>query len=267
MSIYTALSGAVAAEKKIDLIANNLANVNTNGFKRDSLTFKEYLTELEKEAIPEASIRSSYKWEDYHNLRGFDKSFVDIDTVETDYSQGSIVNTGRNLDLAINGAGFFAISTPMGIAFTRNGAFSLDSQGRLVTKEGFPVLTGTGDFINEDGFEEIFIRGNIHFDKEGGIYQDGEKLYDLLTYNFTDKRALAKQGGNLYLNTDPIINETFAFQNNIISGALEGSNVNPLKEMVDLISANRAFESYQNVIKSFDEINSKAIDGVGRLIG
>jgi len=268
MSIYTALSGALAAEEKVNTIANNLANVNTAGFKKDSLTFREYLTELEKEDEVGIGARSSYKWDDYHSLRGIDKAFVDVDTREIDFAQGEITETGNPLDFAINGKGFFAVKMPSGIGFTRNGSFTVNSDGVLVTSEGYPVINGEGDLTSPESTTEIAITGSrIDIDSEGNIYQDGRRTDKLSPVGFEDLRGLSKAGSSIFINNDPVANPSKIEKSEIIQGSIEGSNVNAVNEMVEMIAANRAFESYQNIIKSFNEINEKSVNQVGKLIG
>jgi len=268
MSIFTALSGAIAAEERVNTIANNLANIDTAGFKKDSLTFKEYLTQLEKVDNAQTAPRSSYSWDDYNHLNGHDKSYVDISSKEIDFEQGAIKQTGSPLDLALDGEGFFAVKTPSGIAFTRNGSFTLNSQGVLVTSEGYSVLSGQGDFTSMQNAEEIILKGSrVDIDTDGNIYEDGEKTSTLARVKFEDNRGLSKIGSSLFVNNDPVINPAQSAKGQVLQGALEWSNVNPIGEMINMIQANRAFEAYQNVIKSFNEIDTKAVNDLGRLLG
>ncbi|HRO68072.1 MAG TPA: flagellar hook basal-body protein, partial [Pseudobdellovibrionaceae bacterium] len=138
--VYTALSGAIAQTQKLDTIANNIANVNTPGFKRDEVTFQEYLTANEKEQQVMNVPRVPASIESFYDMQGGDKSYVDLKGTFTDQSQGSLRPTGNKFDIAIDGKGFFEVMTPQGVRLTRAGNFTMDGNGRLVTKDGFPVL-------------------------------------------------------------------------------------------------------------------------------
>lgn len=138
--LYTAVSGSVAQNLRLETVANNLANVNTPGFKRDTQVFREYLTANEKPpgVIQVPKVPASI--ESFYDMQGGDKSYVEGVGTFSDFAQGGLKSTGNALDLAIDGTGFFEVMTPKGVRFSRNGAFSLDGQGQLVNKEGWPVL-------------------------------------------------------------------------------------------------------------------------------
>ncbi|MBN1114524.1 MAG: flagellar hook basal-body protein, partial [Oligoflexia bacterium] len=138
--IYTALSGAISQNQKLDVLSNNIANVDTVGFKKDEPVFKEYVTALEKEETVIDVPRVEFKPSDFYHLHGNDKSFVSLDDVVTNHETGRFRRTGNTLDFALNGEGFFEVNTPLGLRYTRAGNFSLDPVGRLVTEDGYPVM-------------------------------------------------------------------------------------------------------------------------------
>src|SRR4051812_41503482 len=134
--IYTALSGGIAKSHELELIANNLANANTPGFKRDTGTFNEYLTEFRRNDSVEGVKREIAAAAGMDTRPTGDKSFVEMDGVYTDFRQGTLEKTGRTLDLGIEGQGFFEVWTPSGIRYTRQGSFSVSTDGHLVTQNG-----------------------------------------------------------------------------------------------------------------------------------
>ncbi|MEW6058090.1 MAG: flagellar hook-basal body protein [Bdellovibrionota bacterium] len=139
--LWTAVSGGMAQSQNLDIIANNLANANTTGFKKDSATFKEYLTAVERpEAVSNAIPRTVFKDSDFYHFDGKEHAFVNVDRVHTDHSQGNLRPTHGPLDLAIDGPGFFAVKTPSGLMFTRAGDFKVNAEGTIVTTEGYPVM-------------------------------------------------------------------------------------------------------------------------------
>ncbi|HEX4922791.1 MAG TPA: flagellar hook basal-body protein, partial [Bdellovibrionales bacterium] len=132
--VFTAVSGAMAQSARMDTIANNIANVNTPAFKKDGQLFREYLTSYEKQSDVIEAPRDPATIESFYNMQGGDKSYADNIGTYTDYTQGSLKQTGNPLDLALEGKGFFEVLTPQGIRYTRNGTFHQDAEGRVVTK-------------------------------------------------------------------------------------------------------------------------------------
>jgi flagellar basal-body rod protein FlgF len=145
--LWPAVSGAIARDQEVETISNNLANANTNGFKKDGVDFKQYLSKQEKmEDIAEDIPRSPIRDKDIYHLDGRDQAFVIVNGTHTNFKTGGIKVTDNPLDLALNGPGFFEVSTPQGIRYTKSGAFKLSPDGRLVTNDGNPVLaSGDGD--------------------------------------------------------------------------------------------------------------------------
>lgn len=225
--IYTALSGAVAQEKRLNTISNNIANVNTTAFKGDSLAFEAYMPKGDE---------VSNNLTDNVNRGNIP---VGISVSATDYSQGSMVQTGRDMDIAIEGKGFFVVDTPEGYMYTRNGRFKEGEDGLIETLDGHPL-------IGEDGYQ---MRGMVP-----------EKI---ALVDFEGGYTLSKLKGGLYRlegNGVELVKSTAGLR----QGFLEQSNVNSVKEMTKMISATRGYESYQKVIQSFDEVSRKIVNEVGR---
>lgn len=262
--VYSALSGAIAQNQKLETIANNLANVNTPSFKRDQQVFQEYLTSYEKppEVIQVPRVPASI--ESFYDMQGGDTSYVDTAGTVVDHSQGGLKQTGNLLDLAIEGEGLFEVLSPDGIRYTRNGAFLVNGQGQLVTKEGYPVLRqGTG----EPEQRTFQVQGrNITISWSGSVVEDGINIGKLAITKAGNKDALQKVGSSLFTlkpNMDAAL--TPAADYKIHQGYLEMSNVNIIREMTDMISTNRTFEGTQKVIQAFDRMDDKLMNAVPSL--
>lgn len=269
--VYTALSGAMAQSLKMDTIANNIANVNTTGFKKDQQTFKEYLTALEKEPDVIQVPRVPASIESFYQTNGGDKGFVDASGTHTNMEQGSLKSTGGKLDVAIDGPGFFEVSTPNGVRLTRAGNFTIDGQGQLVTKEGYPVLLEAAE--GADGLASDDAQGRVATFKgdasitisDAGEVFDGEnKIGKLSVVNVARNEALQKVGQNFFTYRDGINPEVSANKNpSLKQGFLETSNVNIINEMTDMIMAQRVFEGTQKAISTYDSMSDKLINQVG----
>ncbi|MCB0369801.1 MAG: flagellar basal-body rod protein FlgF [Bdellovibrionales bacterium] len=264
--IYTALSGAVAQNLKMDTIANNIANVNTPGFKKDSQVFNEYLTANEKppEVLQVPRVPASI--ESFYDMQGGDKSYVDAKGTFTDFSQGSLKHTGNKLDVAIDGAGFFEIATPQGVRLTRSGNFTLDGNGKLVTKEGYFVLRAGGEGEDPEA-RTITLNGSapLEIDDSGDVVQGTETIAKLSLVDIGNKEALQKIGNSLYGFKANQPAEIINVKNpSVKSGFIESSNVNIVKEMTDMIQTQRVFESTQKAISAYDSISDKLVNQVGK---
>ena len=236
-----ALSGQVALRRKLDVIANNVANMNTAGFKRVSLDFEET-------TMPKASATLFPR-------RDRDNRFVrELSTVH-DFSAGSVEMTGNDLDVAIEGeTGFFVVGTPAGERYTRAGEFAIDSTGRLVTTDGKPVLSDGGEVTF--GAEET----NIAIAHDGTISTTAGLKGRLRIANFPDTTVLSKEGDNLYsASTAP---EVPAFVR-VRQGALEKSNVSSVEELTAMMNVQRAYERISNMVKQQNDLSAKAIDRLG----
>jgi len=285
--IYTALSGGLAKSREIELIANNLANSTTPGFKRDTGTFNEYLTELRRYDSVDGVQREIQSLSDPDARPTGDKSFVELDGVYTDFKQGTLQKTNRSLDIAIEGKGFFEVLTPSGIRYTRQGNFSLDAEGRLVTSSGFPVLRkGNETQINAEGLEikgappitgpvpdrqpgaqERVIQlgqGQVQITEEGRILQNGAEVAQLSVEEFLEPQWLEKMGNSYYRNTHPQNLKNDQKLSKVHQGFIEGSNVNPVSEMTRLIEATRSYESHMQAVKTYQDIDNKSVNDIAR---
>ncbi len=263
--IYTALSGALAQTTKIDTIANNIANVNTTGFKKDQQTFSEYLTAMEKPPEVIQVPRVPANIESFYDINGGDKGFVDAAGTYTNFEQGSLKPTGGKLDVAIDGPGFFEINTPQGVRLTRAGNFTIDQDGQLVTKDGHAVLLEGDNAAGADQRTARFSGKAPVYISDGGEVFDGEKnLGKLSLVNITNPDSLQKVGNNNYGFKSNMAAEIVAVKvPNLKQGFLETSNVNIVNEMTDMIMAQRVFEGTQKAIHAYDQMADKLINVVG----
>ncbi|MCB0393019.1 MAG: flagellar basal-body rod protein FlgF [Bdellovibrionales bacterium] len=265
--IYTALSGAMAQDLRMETIANNMANVNTPGFKRDEQVFREYLTAYEKQddVIQVPKIPASI--ESFYALQAGDRGYVDSAGTYTDQAQGSLRSTGNQLDVALEGEGYFEVLTPQGIRYTRSGSFTLSPEGRLISKQGFPVLRrGEGAENPETRFIEIGNTTNITFSGNGSIFSNGAEVGALSVVNVSDQNALRKVGGLMYgLKENYQATVANVPNPSMRQGFLENSNVNIIQEMTDMIGATRVFESTQKAIQAYDSMNDKLVNTVPSL--
>lgn len=231
--IYIALSGAVLKQRNLDIFAQNIANANTSGYKNEKLSFKDHIIPVDNKIGAE---------QDGRVMADLSKSVID-------FSAGILSSTGNPLDLAINGEGFFALE---GDKYTRNGSFMIDSEGYLATKGGIKVL-GEGGPVSVQG-------NSIDILSSGEIIVDGISSGKLNIVAFSDNSALKKISDGMFTAEETGTPATAE----VNQGFLEGSNVNVIKEMVQMLAANREFESYQKMIQSFDEAASKTINELGR---
>lgn len=248
--VYPILSGALAQEKRLELITNNLANVNTSGFKKDRAVF-------------EGLIASQSGAEGFAStIHGPSPAFARLKETATDFSSGNIMSTGEPLDVAISGEGFFSVQTPEGVRYTRNGHFSLDSEGQMVTLSGFPVLGSGGPITLPDG--EVIIESDGRISVAGTAPGAAPVEVDFLSLtSFSDPSTLEKRGNTLFEAVRG--GETLVIDARFKQGALEGSNVNPVEEMVAMVEVMRLYESAQKAIQTADNIAGKQSNEIGRL--
>lgn len=240
--IYSTVSGSLAAMRRLDIISNNLANVNTAGFKKDKMSFEGLLAgAANPPAVPQGSTADP---------------ILQKENLYIDYSNGPITQTGNPLDLAIDGDGFFAVATPEGIAYTRQGNLRLSADGTLVTSDGYAVQ-GQGGSIR--------IQGNrIEIDAKGLVSVDGTPTGSISLVDFDKPYNLTKIGSTLFVPADQQ-EPRQSVSAQVSQGHLEGSNVESISEMVQMIETNRYFEACSKVIKSFDDITAKAASELGRV--
>ena len=247
-AIYVSAAGALNHQKKLEILANNIANVNTTGFKKDRTTFRIY--DLKSSPTDNNTASDIAKSEPFLPLPS---------GTEPVFSQGGMRLTGNTLDMAIEGEGFFTIQTPDGVRYTRNGSFNLNKDGVLVTKDGFSVL-GDGGEIKIADDDKIFT-----VDDEGTVSVDEKQIGKLNIVDFSQPYALSKVGNTLFELKDKGSKEITAERFQVKQGYLELSNVDIITSMTEMIETFRGYESYQKVIKSIDDVNGKAINEIGRI--
>lgn len=253
--LYTAYTGMINQQKRLDTVTNNLANASTTGFKREGLTSKSFdqmlTVKLNDLSVP------------YLN-EGIGKMSLGVKIGEnyTDYSQGSLKETGNTYDLALAGNGFFTISYTdkkgnTSEKYTRNGEFTMDSEGYLRTLEGDYVQGEGGAIMIPVETSEVSIRDN------GDIYADGEYVDSLRIVDFEDYNNIEKFGENLYNVVDGATETESTAA--VKQGYLEMSNINVVKEMVEMITISRAYESNQKLIQTEDDMLDKSVNQVGKV--
>jgi flagellar basal-body rod protein FlgG len=255
-SMYSALFGAMSNEVRLDTISNNLANVNTTGFKKDAYSFQDTFQRFAHDYVTDT--RTNLK-EDHLWPRPYVQARSRLGEQYSDTSQGSMQETGNALDVAISGRGFFKVRTPKGDFLTRSGSFRLTEDGGLVTEQGYQVLGG-GDPI-------ILPRDNkLTIDSRGVISADGVQVAALDITDVSDPRSLQKQGANLFqIRKGSRATEVPAEQASVQQGYLEKSNVEIVGELVNMMEAQRAFEIYQKLMTTTDGMESLVINKVGQV--
>ncbi|SMC38429.1 flagellar basal-body rod protein FlgF [Sporomusa malonica] len=241
--IYTAASGMMAETTRTDTIANNLANGNTAGYKKDIAISKDFANIL---------IQRINDGQNPATIGRLGLGTI-IDEIATIQTGGSMRPTGNSLDFAVDGKGYFAVETPAGVRFTRNGAFSRNKQGELVTSDGYRVLGQNGAIRIPDG--------KVSVEETGRVTVDGVDAGQLRLVDFADDRQLLKEGASLF--SAP--NNGQAAAGKVVQGVLEQSNVNIVSEMVNLISGYRAYEVNAKTVQAHDQLLDKAVNEVGKV--
>nr|BDT30214.1 flagellar hook-basal body protein [Bacteriovorax sp. HI3] len=274
--LWVPLSGAIAQQRQVETIANNVANANTPGFKKDQVVFKEYLAALEKGDQQGVDLpEKDWKPEDFYRSYNAEDSFVKVDGTYTLHEQGQLTPTGNYFDNALNGPGFYEVLTPNGVRFSRKGAFSINADGKLVTDQGFLVLSkdappiagadGKMNFASSPESRAITVgNGKFSISLEGEVFNGANKVADIAVTEFNDVHALKKEGNSLFINPDQQNVKVGDLKTSIHQGFVEQSNVNAVSEMSNLINANRNFESIQRVIKTYDNMSSKAVNEISK---
>ncbi|KAB3526664.1 flagellar hook-basal body protein [Alkaliphilus serpentinus] len=355
--LYTAVSAMQTTEKRLDVTANNMANVNTTSFKKDVVITESFpevlLQKINGSHLPEAfnnstqtevhrveggfqlktegglfstqnSIGVSYNREiqfavdaegylrtfsrdadgqldtssgslvldtggnsifvgeeafeinqqgqvivngqplanlitrGHYNTIGTINGGLRLNSIATDFSQGSMEQTGNSLDLALKGDGFFKVLTPEGEElYTRNGSFTLNANGEIITAEGLFLAGQWGSILAQDGSFQVT--------ESGEILINGEVVDQIDILEIDNIKDLRKRGEGYFYPEEGVEIQATAFTGEVLQGFLEASNVNPIREMVDMISIYRTYESNQKVVRSYDELLQKAVNDIGRL--
>ena len=246
---YQLTSGMLSQGRRLDVIANNMSNVSTAGYKADRYTDSTAFQEVMISRIGNKDKRSDAQL-------GRESYILAPDQLYTDYTQGSLEETELPLDFAIDGEGFFAIERAGEIGYTRAGSFSLDDDGYLCLPGQGRVLDQNGDFIQ-------LPTDNIYVDKTGAIYtqQNRNLLATLGVFQFADNAALERNDRGLFTGGQPQAGENYVIYN----GMVERSNANMVQEMVSMMTAQRALQSAAEMSKIYDQVMTRDATEVGRL--
>jgi len=238
-AMYVGLSRQMVLRRELNIAANNIANVDTAGFKLESLMNR---------AEPQARARN----------RGVDGPtvFVMGDAVARDFKQGGLRQTGGTFDLAIDGQGFFKVLSDAGERYTRDGRFKLDPLGKLVTQDGAAVQGDGGDVIIDPA------KGPVAIAENGVVSQDGQRVAQISVYRFDSLAALEKDGDNLFRNVTNLTPQT-ATDAKLRQGVLEGSNVEPVVQITRLIELTRAYETISQLMNQTADLSRRSIQRLG----
>ncbi len=251
--LYTAYTGMMNQQARLDVITNNLANASTVGYKKEGSTSQAF-DSMYTQKIKDGS--------EYYINRTIGKESLGVKIGETytDYTQGSFKVTGNTYDLALEGDGFFNVSytSKSGVTttrYTRDGSFSVNNENMLVTEDGDYLL-------GEGGRIQVPQGAKITVDEDGNIYADDECVDKLKITDFKDYNYLQKFGENLYTAVDGATEKTADCK--VRQGYLEMSNINVISEMVEMITISRAYESNQKAIQTIDSSLEKSVN-LGKL--
>jgi flagellar basal-body rod protein FlgF len=229
--IYTAMSGAVAQSKALDVTANNIANADTVGFRAERVSFSETLS------------------------KNPSMIHTGVAGAAPDASQGVMRQTGNPLDVAIGGEGYFGVQTPQGTRYTRAGDFRLDDEGRLVSSAGHPVRAQGGGELSVPGDA-----AEIHIDSDGALIADGEEVGRIEVQQFAPQ-ALSRAGANLFVATGAP--KRTDEQPEIMSGTLEGANFEVVRGVIDLVKISRVYEALHRMVETYKAIDERTARDIG----
>jgi flagellar basal-body rod protein FlgF len=239
-SFMVGLSAQQVLQKRMDTTANNLANMTTAGFKVEHVVSREL---SEKPATASDNPQ--------------DIAFTDAWMLQRDFSTGPLERTGNALDFAVEGDGFFAVQTAAGEAYTRDGRFNLNERGEIVTRNGDVVLGEGGPItVDPEG-------GPLSVSRDGSVSQDEVVLGKVRVAMFETPGALERVGNNLWRATDQ--QPTAATEARVVSGFVEGSNVNAVLELTEMIEVSRAYTSIAKMIVQSDELRGTSIEKLARV--
>lgn len=239
-AIAAGLSKQIVLARALDTTANNVANQTTAGFKGDHIAFREYLARIDATSTGDPLV----------------SLVVDPDSY-TDFSAGALEQSYRDLDFAIDGDGFFAVEAGDGLLYTRDGRFSVNAYGELVTRSGAQVLDAGGAPILIDPEA-----GPISATPDGELQQNGTPVAQLGVWRASDNRTLRKTGDNMFAASEEL---TAAQNPRVRQGFVETSNVNPVAAMTDMIEIMRAYEQAAQITNTASELERQAIETLGSL--
>jgi flagellar basal-body rod protein FlgF len=237
--IFSTMSGSLAAQTRLDALANNLANANTVGFKMERVLQR---AERAGDVVPPPNAVPTPVTHEY---------------VQTDFSQGAISKTGNPLDVALGGAGFFVVKTDRGDRLTRSGDFTIDSAGYLATGDGSRVQGTSGDLS--------IPKSPVVFGTDGSIRAGDQRVGQLRVVTVEDPTKLVRESGTRFAAGDLPLGDAAPGSVQIVQGAIEGANISPVEGLVSMIETVRGFETYMRAAERLDQMTSKAISEVGRV--
>ncbi len=233
---YVSLSRQMGLEVKMDVIANNIANMNTTAYKSESTLFQEYLVEDSEGQL----ISYTLDWGLVRNL-----------------AEGEMTPTGNPFDLAISGTGYFVVETPDGLQYTRNGHFRIDDTGRLVSSDGHPVLDDGGRPIQFGESDTTVTIAN-----DGTVTTESGVIGRIDVVSFDNENLLKMVGDGLYTTDQPPIPADGAL---VLQGMIERSNVQPILEMTELIRTQRAYSATQRLLDATNDLQRKMLDRIANI--
>lgn len=256
--LYAAAAGMLAAFNRQETVQNNLANVNTPGFKKDTIAVREG-PELGEVRNVGQLFRLPYQTRPARSFLGTVGTGALNDPVVTDFSDGDVRQTGKELDLAILGPGFFQMQGADGATFyTRAGQFERDAGGRLVD--------AGGNFLVGDDGPIAVGQGEVSIGADGTVLVDGQEKTILRVMTFAQDTPMKKVGDNAFVPADPAAQPAFANElTSVQQGAIEGSNVDPTQTMVEMMSALRSYEAAQRMVQLNDTLLERAVTEIGRV--
>lgn len=253
--LYTAYTGMVNEQKRLDIIANNLANAATAGYKEENVTNQSFDNLL--------TIKIRDESEAYNDRPIGSMSLgVKIGEVYTNYGQGSLRQTNNSYNLALDGKGFFTLDVTdkagnVSTQYTRNGSFTMTKDGHIVDGDGNRLKGEGGDIVVPTDAADVVV------DEDGAIYADGAYVDKLLIADFENYDYLSKSGDTMYHSLDGAIQ--IPVDALVRQGFMEQSNVNVVSEMVDMINVTRTYEANQKLIQSIDKTLELAVSSVGKV--
>lgn len=255
--LYTAWTGMIQQEHRMDVLTNNLANADTNGYKKEGATSKSF------DSLLAYKIKDNTEDGRLSKRIGTHYPGVKIGEGYTDFSQGAIKETGNTYDLALNGSGFFEIeytdkSGNTSVKYSRDGNFTVDDQGYLVTQDGDHVLNAEGKYVQVDN-----LAGTTEINSSGQIIQDGLVVDTISVVDFEDYNFLSRFGENMFDAVDGATQKEA--EASIYAGFIETSNISVVSEMVDMITVSRAYETNQKMITTVDGTLEIAANQLGKL--
>lgn len=242
-TLYVGLSRQIVLKREMDIVANNIANADTTGFKFESLITKVAPS-------PPAFTAGGPK----------PVKFVAADGVARNFTQGGLRRTDAKFDMAIEGQGFFKVNTKAGERYTRDGHFRTDDTGRVTTQSGAVLADEGGGEITVD----VQKPGEISISADGVVSQGAERIGKVGVFKFDSLSALEKTGDNLYQNASNQ-QPTAATDAKVRQGMLENSNVNPIVQITRMIEVNRAYEQVSQMISAESDLSRNSVARLGRL--